>query len=101
LDADWTAYERVEALLRNNPKLAWQVIAQIIERAPDEEMLFAIAAYPLELLLEKDGEVVIAEIEVAARRSAKVRRCLSGVWGNHIAPEVWARMGQAVRDLEN
>jgi hypothetical protein len=44
-------------------------------------MLANVAAGPLEDLLKREPDRFIDRVEIQARRDAKFRRCLTGVWG--------------------
>jgi CRISPR/Cas system-associated protein Csm6 len=98
---DWSAWDAVDRLVRDDPTQAWAVVTELVTQSPTDEALFYIAAGPLEDLLAKHGPLVIDVIEHAAKRDPKIRRCLGGVWGNSITPAVWDRLMRLVRDAPN
>jgi hypothetical protein len=75
------AEERVEELVRERPSEGWALTYELLRAAPDDAALMYVAAGPLEDLLKEHGEHVIDDVITAARRDAKVRRALGGVWG--------------------
>lgn len=77
---DQWAWDALMEGVRDRPEEAWPVVLQSIEAAPRDDVLFAIAAGPLEDLVGRHADVLIDVIEAAARTSPKLRRALGGVW---------------------
>jgi hypothetical protein len=77
----FSAWEQVNDLVGSDPEAAWVVTLALIEAAPDDRVLANVAAGPLEDLLTRSTETFIDRAELQARRDAKFRRCLTGVWG--------------------
>jgi hypothetical protein len=75
------AFDDVVDTVRNSPSDGWALTQGLLDAAEDDAALMYIAAGPLEDLLTTHGEQVIDDVVVAARRDAKVRRALAGVWG--------------------
>jgi hypothetical protein len=97
-NGDWSAWETIDHLVRDDPAQAWAVVAELVAQSPTEEALFYVAAGPLEDLLAKHGSTVIDMIEEAARQDSKFRLCLSGVWGNSVDAAVWDRLMRLLGD---
>jgi hypothetical protein len=85
------------SLLEAFPELAWQLIAEMIERAPSDASLGFLAASPLEDLLSEHGPAFIACVEQRAAESPKFRRALGKVWRLGMTDDVWQRVQQAAR----
>ena len=84
-------YEAVDDVVRSSPSDGWALTRELIEAAADDSALMYVAAGPLENLLTKHGERIIDEVITGARRNAKVRRALAGVWGfSTVKPRVVA-----------
>ncbi len=77
-----------------DPEDAWKAILLILAKAPPDRVLSALAAGPLEDLIDSAGPQVIDRIELTARQSPEFRSLLSGVWESG-APDVWARIVKA------
>ena len=87
------ACEAVTAFMREQPEEGWSMILRLVELSADDRMLANVAAGPLEDLLGLHSKLFVDRIEDRARRDAKFRRCLSGVWGWSSIPEdVQARL---------
>lgn len=80
-DPLFAAWEEVGELVSSHPEDGWTVILELIEAAPDDQVLANVAAGPLEDLLVRWPDQFLDRTEVQARRDAKFRRCLTGVWG--------------------
>ena len=85
------------SLLDAIPELAWQLIAEMIERSPSDASLGFLAASPLEDLLSEHGQAFIARVEQRAAQSSKFRRALGMVWRLEMTDDVWQRVQQAAR----
>jgi uncharacterized protein DUF6869 len=86
----WTAVDRVVA---TDSESGWQLVLKLIEAAPDDKVLAAIAAGPLEDLIFEWSPLLIDRIETHARRDPKFRRCLTGVWLSvELSPEISNRI---------
>src|SRR3954468_24780931 len=75
---DWS-YEVMRALISDAPEIAWPILLEIIDRAP-EEALGYVAAGPLEDLINEHGFEIIDAIETEAGRNPRLRKTLVGVW---------------------
>lgn len=91
------ASDRMYSLLDSLPELAWEVLLQMIERAPTERTLDFLAASPLEDLLSEDGAAFIARVEQRAAESAKFRYCLGKLRRLGMTDDVWQRVQNAAR----
>ena len=77
-----------------HPELCWEVILNILYREPDQKVIGALAAGPLEDLIQDHGETFIDRIETEARQNPAFRHLLGGVWesGGH---DIWNRVLKA------
>lgn len=89
---DQWAWDAVMQAVRDRPEDAWPVVLGSVEAAPSDQVLFTIAAGPLEDLIAEHSDLVIGLIEEAATTSEKLRRALGGVWAHVADPEVAARL---------
>jgi hypothetical protein len=80
-DPRFSAWEKVDDLLRRDPEAGWILTLELIAVAPDDKVLANVAAGPLEDLLKREPDRFIERVELQARRDPKFRRCLTGVWG--------------------
>ena len=93
---DWIS-DCVFELERSDPRGTLVFIVFALERVRSAQMLAVHAAGPLENVLAGFGPEIIETLEDMARRSAKFRLLLSGMWGaNRIKPEIWRRICAAV-----
>lgn len=58
---------------------AWEVVLELLRRAPDEELDYY-AAGPLEDLVQRRGEELVSEIEELAARDERFRWALGCTW---------------------
>jgi hypothetical protein len=83
--------------ISNAPETAWELVLELIERAPEDEALGLIGAGPLEDLLSEYGGDFIERVEVLARLNDRFRKCLASVWGwSRMPPEVYSRMRRSI-----
>ena len=75
----YEAWETLDALVRDEPENAWRVVKLMVGYAPDYGTLAAIAAGPVESLLDLDYEWM-REIGDEAGRNVRMRICLRGVY---------------------
>ncbi len=78
--------------MRRDPESAWILTLELIAAAPDDRVLATVAAGPLENLIGQLPDLMFERVEVQARRDAKFRRCLTGVWG--IPPKIRDRLAK-------
>jgi uncharacterized protein DUF6869 len=81
------ACDELDTLVRMHPPEAWELILSLVAHAPDDRILANIAGGPLEDLIRRYAKFSIDLVEVQARRDAKFRRCLTGVWLGTDVPE--------------
>ena len=77
-DLPWSAQCVFE--LDRYPELLWQFCVMALDLAENRWQVTLLAAGPLEDLIARDGAEFIDRIEELARRSARFRYALSGVW---------------------
>jgi Family of unknown function (DUF6869) len=80
-DRCFWAWEEVTELVRDDVDRAWDVVLELVGRAVDDRLLAYVAAGPLEDLIKWHPHEIIDRVEQQARRDARFRRALSGVWG--------------------
>jgi len=73
------AFDEVDELTKSQPENAWSVILQLLARAEDESMIFAIAAGPLEDLLHEHRTAFFDRAHKEAETNERLRTALSGV----------------------
>jgi hypothetical protein len=86
----WAVME-LDDLATHNPEAAWPLILELLEHALPDNAFGALAAGPLEDLIEYQGPTFIERIELEARRNPKFRSLLGGVWESS-TPQVWERV---------
>jgi len=91
------ASDRMHSLLEALPELAWEVLIEMIQRAPSDSSLGFLAASPLEDLLSKDGQSFIARAEQHAVENANFRRSLGMLRRLGMTDDVWQRIQNAAR----
>ena len=89
------AFERVSALVQDDPETAWRIIEVIRQKDGGDLVLSNLAAGPLEDLLVAHGEEFIVRIEAAAENDQQLRRILGATWQNEMSEELWARIQAA------
>jgi len=67
-------------LSRESPKEALEVIASLVQRAGDYELVEDIGAGPLENLIREHGLLLIDDIEARAQADHRFRLAVSHVW---------------------
>jgi hypothetical protein len=73
------AYEALYDLIDDDPCLAFEIILDLLHRAPTESTFGHVAAGPLEDLVAWRGREVISHIEQRAQDDEDLRRALSGL----------------------
>ena len=92
-DPDWGwASDRMYSILESVPELAWELIVELIDRAPSDNSLSFFAAGPLEDLLSKDGPDFIERVERRAQTKATFRRAVGMLRRLGMTDDVWARV---------
>jgi len=86
------ASDRMYSILESVPELAWELVLELIDRAPSDNSLSFFAAGPLEDLLSKDGPDYIERVESRAQTSATFRRAVGMLRRLGMTDDVWARV---------
>ena len=90
---DWGwASDRMHSILEGAPEIAWELIVELIDRAPSDDSLSFFAAGPLEDLLSKDGPAFIDRVEGRAATNERFRRAVGMLRRLGMADDVWARV---------
>lgn len=89
------AVDREYELVREEPEIAWFLILEVLRRNSSTQILEVLSAGPLEDLLAKHGERIIASVEREAKSNPSLASLLGGIWRNDISEHVWSRV-QAV-----
>jgi hypothetical protein len=91
------SYGVMRELISDAPEIAWPVLLEIIDRAP-EEALGYVAAGPLEDLIGEHGFEIIDAIETEAGRNPRLRKTLVGVWQGLTVESIWTRIQALIDD---
>lgn len=92
-DPDWGwASDRMYSILDGAPEIAWEIIVELVDRAPSDGSLSFFAAGPLEDLLSKDGPDFIDRVEGRAAMNERFRRAVGMLRRLGMADDVWARV---------
>ncbi len=95
-EENWWALSRVMDWKNDNePELLWRFILAVHERDSSEEIAGRLSAGPVEDLMEEFGEIYIGRIENLARRDARFKRMLHGVWQGPMSDDLWFRIQKA------
>jgi hypothetical protein len=79
---------------------AWPVVLALIERAPDNASIGAVAAGPLEDLVVYHGAQFGARVVEETRRNPLFRKAMAGVWGLERMPEPYRGQLLTLLDAE-
>ena len=104
----WSASEGATAIVpgvsvldrdlpKEQPELCLAAILEVLGRidtSSPNHLLGALAAGPLEDLLNHNGDAVVAELDLLARREPNFRLLLNGVWESGIKPDILARLAK-------
>jgi hypothetical protein len=78
----YAAWETLAGLVNEEPDRAWRVVKLMVAHAPDHDLLGAVAAGPVEDLIEGHAAEMLAPILEEARVNARLRVCLQGVYSD-------------------
>lgn len=79
----------------DEPEIVWLAILEIVGRDLTVEQKSLLAAGPLETLLAWHGIDFIERIEIEAKKNAKFKYLLGGVWKQEMPSEIWDRILKA------
>jgi hypothetical protein len=79
----------------------WEMVLECVEQAQSDDELGIVAAGPLEGLLGRYGDQVIALVEKQASLDPKFRRTLTGVWQHLMSDEVWKRVRAIQKSVDD
>ena len=95
-EENWWAIEKViNWKYDNEPEPLWRFILAVHEKDISEKVAGHLAAGPVEDLLSEFGDAYIERIENMARKDARFRRMLWGVWQDAMSDELWSRLQKA------
>jgi uncharacterized protein DUF6869 len=98
-DTNFWAFNELADLIRDDPEGAWQIVVELVARAPDEEILGYVAAGALEDLICQYPAAMIDRVESRARQDARFRKAVARVWGwTRIPKEIRTRLDMLVAD---
>jgi hypothetical protein len=100
-DASLEAWEQVGEWCRQRREVAWRTILLLVELAPDDNSLGAVAAGPLESLIRHNARAFVDRIEARANQDPRFRRCLGGALGFSGVPADLVRRLLAVGWMED
>lgn len=89
----WWAIYRFDELQEVDPKACLAAVLRVVEKTKDPEVLSAVAAGPLEDLIDERGPEIIEELEWQARNDPDFKRLLMSVWECG-SDDVWARVSK-------
>jgi len=98
-DEEWAPILEVINLANEDPEALWVVIGHIVELGPSELVKGALAAGPLEDLIQDHGSQFLARIEKQSKLSATFATLLPSVWvpeSNDPVTQAYIRLGCAV-----
>jgi hypothetical protein len=84
-------------LPREQPELCLAAILEVLGRidtSASNRLLGVLAAGPLEDLLGHNGDAVVDQVDLLARRDPAFRLLLNGVWDSDIKPSILARLAK-------
>jgi hypothetical protein len=95
------AWDEMRNVVANDPERAWRLIRTMVGCAPDYDVLAAVAAGPVEDLIDRHGESAMAIIAEDATKNARLRICLGATYSEFPADLSALVEGEAadVRDL--
>jgi hypothetical protein len=91
-DPDFWAWEYINALWRTGDRAALDRLVDLADSAPDADDLAYLGAGPVEDLVRVFGELLIDNIEEAARRSPSFLRALQGMYPTLIPESIRVRL---------
>lgn len=86
--------EELSDSVKNDFSFSLRVVSKIIELCNDEDIIFNVAAGPMEDILVVASQKEVDEIIAIASRSCIFRKMLRGVWRNSIPDETWRRVSK-------
>jgi hypothetical protein len=90
---DWGwASDRMYSMLDGAPEVAWEIIVELVDRAPSEDSLSYFAAGPLEDLLSRNGPDFIDRVESRAATHERFRRAVGMLRRLGMTDDVWGRV---------
>jgi hypothetical protein len=92
---DFWAWEVARNLINDDPPEAWRLILELVDKAPDEEVLESVAAGELEEFILAHAAEFIGRIEDEGRNSTRFRAALSLVYVWKLPTKLFARIEAA------
>lgn len=89
-DEGFAAWSLVDDAIESGPENGWETVMELVEHAADDAMFNLVGAGPLEDLIHEWPEELITQVDSAARRNPKFRRCLESVWEMELPPAMQA-----------
>jgi len=101
--SDWTdpSYDFEELYLSGqvDPERALACVSIALHNHDDPEFLFFVAAGPLEDILRDPTQEILERVRLEARRTARFRWMLTGVWTHGLRPDVAEQLKIAVAGM--
>ena len=95
--SNWAIQEFINISF-DDPETSWHAILDILSRKPNERVIGALSAGPLEDIVELNGEDFIERIESHANENPVFRHLLGGVWESG-SKEIWKRVEKARKNI--
>jgi uncharacterized protein DUF6869 len=99
VDKDYyAAWERIEELVASEPAVAWPLLLQIVQLAP-ENSLHIVGAGPLEDFLVAHSEQYLAEISQQLQHDLHFRRAFQMAYLYDLPERVWRHFNSVLAEL--
>ena len=90
-DMFW-AFEKLDEICLKTPDMCFEIILEILNIKPNDEIISNLAAGPLEDLLSRHGEYMISKVEDVSKINPAFKELLGGVWQNSMSEEIWNKV---------
>ena len=90
-DLHWS-YEIASNIVRDDAEMAWRFMLAAIKFLTTSEQACILAAGELENMIFHHGTSLVEQIENEAKRNARFRYVLSGVWPQGKTDDIWQRI---------
>jgi uncharacterized protein DUF6869 len=85
------AFGRISELIWRDPEAAWEILLELLDRAPTDDARDRLAAGPLEDFVRDHGAAFLDRIDEQAAKDPRFREALTQMW-------VWPSVPATVRD---
>jgi len=99
-EENFWAFSAMSDLCDEDPRLAWSITLELIERADDEYEIGVVAAGPLEDLIRKHTDTIWADVVEKAHTNPRLAAALQGVWVFEDDGDVFHRFNELLQELQ-